>query len=96
MTVPCFNNNVDQLINDNASVLRDTLFPTVFDAIRASQGITINSDLENKKSDIIIVNKPSGMVVHPSFGHFTGTLMNGIKYNFEILLLRIHLKFPLA
>lgn len=45
----------DQLINDNASVLRDTLFPTVFDAIRASQGITINSDLEN----IIVIRKAS-------------------------------------
>ncbi len=30
--------------------------------------------------DIIIVNKSQGMVVHPSAGHFAGTLVNGLMY----------------
>ncbi|HEU4901692.1 MAG TPA: RluA family pseudouridine synthase [Flavisolibacter sp.] len=30
--------------------------------------------------DIIIVNKPAGMVVHPGSGNYTGTLLNGIAY----------------
>ena len=32
-------------------------------------------------NDIIIVNKPKGMVVHPSAGHYTGTLVNGLLYH---------------
>lgn len=33
----------------------------------------------------IILNKPPGMVVHPSFGHFTGTLVNALlHYSKEI------------
>ncbi|WP_185869523.1 RluA family pseudouridine synthase [Blattabacterium cuenoti] len=32
--------------------------------------------------DIIVVNKPAGMVVHPGFGNENGTLINGIKYHF--------------
>ena len=31
-------------------------------------------------SDILIVNKPKGMVVHPSAGHYTGTLVNALMY----------------
>ncbi|MBQ6886939.1 MAG: RluA family pseudouridine synthase [Lachnospiraceae bacterium] len=31
--------------------------------------------------DILIVNKPKGMVVHPAAGHFTGTLVNAIMYH---------------
>ena len=30
--------------------------------------------------DIIIINKPSGMVVHPGNGNFSGTLVNGLMY----------------
>ncbi|TDL72609.1 RluA family pseudouridine synthase [Rhodococcus qingshengii] len=28
--------------------------------------------------DVLVVNKPSGMVVHPAPGHLTGTLVNGL------------------
>lgn len=35
--------------------------------------------------DIAIVNKPKGMVVHPSPGHETGTLANGLLYHLESL-----------
>jgi 23S rRNA pseudouridine1911/1915/1917 synthase len=28
--------------------------------------------------DVIVVNKPRGMVVHPAPGHYTGTLVNGL------------------
>ena len=31
-------------------------------------------------NDIIIVNKPSGMVVHPGNGNYSGTLVNGLMY----------------
>lgn len=30
--------------------------------------------------DVIVVNKPRGMVVHPAPGHYTGTLVNGLLH----------------
>lgn len=32
--------------------------------------------------DVILVNKPKGMVVHPAPGHYRGTLVNGLMYHF--------------
>lgn len=32
-------------------------------------------------ADVLIVNKPKGMVVHPSAGHYTGTLVNAVMYH---------------
>ena len=34
---------------------------------------------------IIIVNKPSNMVVHPAYGNYTGTLMNALAFHFDNL-----------
>lgn len=31
-------------------------------------------------SDVIVVNKPKGMVVHPAAGHYSGTLVNALMY----------------
>ena len=33
--------------------------------------------------DIILVNKEAGMVVHPGFGNYAGTLSNALTYHFE-------------
>ena len=30
--------------------------------------------------DLMVVNKPAGMVVHPSYGHYTGTLVNALAW----------------
>ena len=38
-------------------------------------------DILYEDEDILIVNKPKGMVVHPSAGHYSGTLVNGIMYH---------------
>lgn len=38
-------------------------------------------DILYEDSDIILVNKPKGMVVHPAAGHYTGTLVNGLMYH---------------
>jgi len=35
-------------------------------------------DIVYEDEDIIVVNKPAGMVVHPAYGHRTGTLVNAI------------------
>ena len=34
-------------------------------------------------NDIIVINKQSNLVVHPSFGHKTGTLLNALLYHFK-------------
>ncbi len=33
-------------------------------------------------NDIIIINKPKNMVVHPSPGHYSGTLVNALMYHY--------------
>lgn len=37
-------------------------------------------DILYEDADILIVNKPKGMVVHPSAGHYSGTLVNALMY----------------
>ncbi|MBR0450179.1 MAG: RNA pseudouridine synthase, partial [Clostridia bacterium] len=37
-------------------------------------------DIVYEDEDIIVVNKPSGMVVHPAPGNYTGTLVNALLY----------------
>ncbi len=38
-------------------------------------------DILYEDNDILVVNKPKGMVVHPAPGHYTGTLVNAIMYH---------------
>ncbi|MDR1522111.1 MAG: RluA family pseudouridine synthase [Streptococcaceae bacterium] len=35
--------------------------------------------------DVVVVNKPQGMVVHPSAGHFTKTLVHALLYHIDNL-----------
>ena len=36
-------------------------------------------------NDVILVNKNPGMVVHPAYGNYTGTLVNALAYHYENL-----------
>jgi len=38
-------------------------------------------DIVYEDEDLLFVNKPKGMVVHPAPGHYTGTLVNGLLYH---------------
>lgn len=38
-------------------------------------------DILYEDKDVILVNKPQGMVVHPAPGHYTGTLVNAIMHH---------------
>ncbi len=38
-------------------------------------------DIVYEDQDVILVNKPKGMVVHPAAGHYTGTLVNALMYH---------------
>lgn len=35
--------------------------------------------------DVVVINKEAGMVVHPGYGNYTGTLMNAMVYHFQNL-----------
>ncbi len=38
-------------------------------------------DILYEDSDVVVVNKPKGMVVHPAAGHYSGTLVNALMYH---------------
>lgn len=65
------------------------------DSVRANHSVTVilppiascEAEPENipldviyEDSDIIVINKPSGMVVHPAPGHYSGTLVSALLY----------------
>ena len=41
----------------------------------------LNLDVVYEDEDVLVVNKPKGMVVHPAPGHANGTLVNGLMYH---------------
>ncbi|MDQ8003144.1 MAG: RluA family pseudouridine synthase [Pedobacter sp.] len=42
-------------------------------------------DIVYEDDDLLVVNKPAGMVVHPGFNNYTGTLVNALAFHFEQL-----------
>jgi len=48
-------------------------------------GENIPLDIVYEDHDLIVVNKPKGMVVHPSAGHQTGTLVHALLYHCDDL-----------
>ena len=45
----------------------------------------IELNIRFEDDDIIVVNKPAGMVVHPAFGNWSGTLVNGLIHHVDEL-----------
>ena len=45
----------------------------------------IDLNIVYEDDDLLIVNKPAGMVVHPGYNNYTGTLVNGLVYHFQQL-----------
>ncbi|MBP5217709.1 MAG: RluA family pseudouridine synthase [Bacteroidales bacterium] len=41
-------------------------------------------DIVYEDDDLLVVNKPAGMVVHPGHGHFKGTLVNALAFHLGI------------
>ena len=41
-------------------------------------------DIVYEDDDLLVVNKPAGLVVHPGHGHFSGTLVNALAYHLGI------------
>lgn len=45
----------------------------------------ISLDIIYEDEDVAVINKPQGMVVHPSAGHTSGTLVNALMYHIKDL-----------
>ena len=60
---------------DNIIVYSD-LSPESTDVVPEKMDLNITYEDE----DLMIINKPAGMVVHPGSGNYSGTLLNGIAY----------------
>jgi len=79
----------------NVLVNKKTLRPK--DKVRVNDLIEVQAELESQgeweaenididivyeDDDIIIINKPAGMVVHPGAGNYSGTLMNALLHHY--------------
>ncbi len=88
-------NRVQKLIDDHQITVNDKLVKanykikendiiniTIPDAVEIDiQAENIPLDIVFEDDDLLVVNKPKGMVVHPAPGHYTGTLVNAIMYH---------------
>lgn len=55
------------------------------DSVRAEN---IPLEIIFEDDDLVLINKPAGMVVHPGAGIYSGTLVNALAYHFEQLATR--------
>lgn len=76
------------LVNDTAQKanyrlkVEDIVTITIPDAVETPiVPENIPLDILYEDEDVLVVNKPKGMVVHPSAGHYSGTLVNAIMYH---------------
>lgn len=53
--------------------------PEIEEALPIAQKIDFKVVFED--DDVIVINKPAGLVVHPGAGNHTGTLVNGLLYH---------------
>ena len=48
-------------------------------------GEKMNLEIVYEDSNLLVVNKPAGLVVHPGHGNYSGTLLNGLIHHFDNL-----------
>ena len=65
------------ILNDGDSI--EVYFKEAVSSVLKPEDIKL--DIVYEDSDIIVVNKPSGMVVHPAVGNKEGTLVNALLYH---------------
>ncbi|MBW5901782.1 RluA family pseudouridine synthase [Staphylococcus haemolyticus] len=77
----------EKMIKSNYKVkLNDLIIVTEKEVVEADiQPENLNLDIYYEDEDVAIVYKPKGMVVHPSPGHYSGTLVNGLMYQIKDL-----------
>lgn len=77
----------EKVIKSNYKVkLNDLIIVTEKEVVEVDiQPENLNLDIYYEDEDVAIVYKPKGMVVHPSPGHYSGTLVNGLMYQIKDL-----------
>jgi 23S rRNA pseudouridine1911/1915/1917 synthase len=73
--------NSNYRLKENDSIVIEIPERIEFKAV--GQDIPVEVIYEDEQ--IIVVNKPAGMVVHPAFGNYTGTLVNALLYRYPEL-----------
>ena len=43
----------------------------------------VQFDIVYEDDDVVVINKRAGLVVHPGYGNFNGTLLNGLMYYYQ-------------
>lgn len=74
----------DEIISDNSFKVREgdsyqLEIPPPEDATPIAENIPL--DIIYEDSDLIVINKPAGMTVHPAPGNYSGTLVNALLYH---------------
>lgn len=88
-------NKLQQAINSGLVLVNDKEVKQNY-KIKAFDKIVVYSDLSPESTevvpekldlnivfedaDVMVINKPAGMVVHPGSGNYSGTLLNGVAY----------------
>ena len=71
-------------LNDSISVI------TLKNEIDEIKPTKINLDITYEDKDLLVVNKPAGMVVHPGAGNYDKTLVNALIYKYKEKLSNIN------
>jgi len=74
-------------VRDNYRVKPYDIISVVLDRPRKELVIIpedIPMDIIYEDEDVLVVNKPPGLVVHPGYGNYSGTLVNAIAWHFQI------------
>lgn len=81
ITVNGKNINKNYKLNINDEIEINVPEPQILDVI--PEQIELNVVYEDE--DVVVINKPQGMVVHPAPGHYTGTLVNALMSKIDKL-----------
>lgn len=90
---------IQQWVKDGAVLVNEALVKPNYKVKTGDKIIVMEPELEAldivaedlaleivyEDSDVLVVNKPKGMVVHPAPGHATGTLVNGLMHQVKDL-----------
>ncbi len=77
----------ENLVKVNDKFVKSSYVLRINDVVLVTGKLNIKTDVKPEDipldiiyedDDVMVINKPSGLVVHPAAGHFTGTLVNGL------------------
>lgn len=75
--------NDEKIVKNSFQVSMNDIVSVVVPEVQSVDILPENIPLDvlYEDQDVLIVNKPKGMVVHPCAGHYSGTLVNAVMYH---------------